>query len=92
MADVIGNGDPPNILDPAATAAETMLYKHATVRHMSYSVATTRLAADLVDSVCESNRIALYVLLPHQVIEAMITKHGIFTGGDIAKLRESSPL
>jgi len=45
MADVIANGDPPNIraritwaypapLDPAATAVEVMLYKQATDRHM----------------------------------------------------------
>jgi hypothetical protein len=108
MADLIANGDPPNIrsrvtwnypaaLDPAATAVEVMLYKQAKDRHMAYSVATTRLATALVDSVGESNRtylktvfvgIALYALLPRQVIDAMITKHGI------AKLRAplSSPL
>ena len=70
---------------------------------MAYSVATTRLATALVDSVGETNRtylktvfvgIALYALLPRQVIDAMITKHGVFTGDDIAKLRAplSSPL
>jgi hypothetical protein len=100
MADVIANGDPPNIraritwaypaaLDPAATAVEVMLCKQATDRRM--------------DSVGETNRtylktvfvgIALYALLPRQVIDAMITKHGVFTGDDIAKLRASlsSPL
>ena len=114
MADVIANGDPPNIraritwaypapLDPAATAVEVMLYKQATDRHMAYSVATTRLSTALVDSVGDPNKtylktffagIALYALLPRQVIDAMITKHGVFTGDDIAKLREllSSPL
>ena len=62
MADVIGNGDPPNIraritwnypaaLDAAATAVEVMMYKQATDRHMAYCVATTRLATALVDSV-----------------------------------------
>ncbi len=106
MADVIANGITwayPAALDPAATAVEVMLYKQATDRHMTYSVATTRLATALVDSVGESNRtylktvfvgIALYALLPRQVIDAMITKHGVFTGDDIAKLRAplSSPL
>ena len=114
MADVIANGDPPNIrarvtwaypadLDPAATAVEVMMYKQATDRHMAYSAATTRLATALVDSVGETNRtylktvfagIALYALLPRQVIDAMIAKHGVFTGDDIAKLRAplSSPL
>jgi hypothetical protein len=62
MADVIANGDAPNIraritwnypgaIDAAATAAEVMLYKQATERHMAYSVATTRLSTTLVDSV-----------------------------------------
>ena len=114
MADVIGNGDPPNIraritwaypaaLDAAATAVEVMMYKQATDRHMAYCVATTRLATALVDSVGETNKtflktvfpgIALYALLPRQVIDAMITKHGVLTGDDIAKLRAplSSPL
>ncbi len=79
----------PAALDPVATAVEVMLYKQATDRHIAYSVATTRLAtALLVDSVGESNRtylktvfagIALYALLPRQVIDAMITKHGVFT-------------
>jgi hypothetical protein len=114
MADIIANGDSPNIraritwtypaaLDPAATAVEVMLYKQATDMHMAYSVTTTRLATALVDSVGEFNRtylktafagIALYALLPRQVIDAMITKNGIFTGNDIAKLRAplSSPL
>ena len=111
MADVIANGDAPNIraritwnypgaLDAAATAAEVMLYKQATDRHMAYCVATTRLATALVDSVGETNKtflktvfpgIALYALLPRQVIDAMITKHGVLTGDDIAKLR-ASPL
>ncbi len=59
---------------------------------MGYSVATTRLATALVDSVGESYRIyrktgfvgiVLYALLPIQVIDAMITKHGVFTGDDI---------
>jgi hypothetical protein len=53
-----------------------MLYKQATDRHMAYCVATTRLAAALVDSVGETNKtyfetvfagIALYALLPRQV-------------------------
>ena len=114
MADVIANGDPPNIraritwaypapLDPAATAVEVMLYKQATDRHMAYSVATTRLSTALVDSVGDPNKtylktvfagIALYALLPRQVIDAMITKHGVFTGDDINRLRAplSSPL
>jgi hypothetical protein len=93
----------PATLDPAATAVEVMLYKQATDRHMAYSVATTHLATALVDSVGEFNRtylkpvfvrIALYTLLPRQVIDAMITKHGVFTGNNIAKLRSplSSPL
>ncbi len=79
-----------------------MLYKQATDRHMAYSVATTRLSTTLVDSVVESNKtclktvfagIAMYALLPRQVIDAMITKHGVFTG-DISRLRAplSSPL
>jgi hypothetical protein len=107
MADVIANGDPPNIracitwaypavLDPAPTAVEVMLYKQAANSHMAYSVATTRLATALVHSVGESNRtylkfyfagIALYALLLRQVIDAMITKHGVFTGDDISNLR-----
>ncbi len=56
-----------------------------------------------MDSVGESNKtylktvfvgIALYALLPRQVIDAMITKHGVFTGDDISRLRAplSSPL
>jgi hypothetical protein len=68
-----------------------------------HSVATTRLSTALVDNVGESNKtylktvfvgITLYALLPRQVIDAMITKHGVFTGDDIAKLRAplSSPL
>ena len=68
MADVIANGDPPDIraritwafpapIDPAATAAVVMLYKQATDRHMAYSVATTRLSTALVDSVGESNKL-----------------------------------
>jgi hypothetical protein len=80
-----------------------MMYKQPTDRHMAYSVATTRLSTALVNSVGESNKtylktvfvgIALYALLPRQVIDAMITKHGVFTGDDIAKLRAplSSPL
>jgi hypothetical protein len=55
LAEVIANGDPPNIraritwaypapIDPAAAAAAVMLYKQATDRHMAYSVATTRLS------------------------------------------------
>jgi hypothetical protein len=106
MADVIANGDPPDIraritwafpapIDPAATAAVVMLYKQATDRHMAYSVATTRLSTALVDSVGESNKtylkavfagIALYALLPRQVIDAMMIKHGVFTGDDINRL------
>jgi hypothetical protein len=67
MADVIANGDPPNIrarvtwaypasLDANATPVEVMMYKQATDRHMAYSVATTRLSTALVDSVGESNK------------------------------------
>jgi hypothetical protein len=70
---------------------------------MAYSVATTRLSTALVDSVGESNKtylktvfvgIALCALLPRQVIDVMITKQGVFTGDDIAKLGGplSSPL
>ncbi len=116
LADVIANGDAPNIraritwaypgaLDAAATATQVMLYKQATDRHMAYSVATTstRLSTALEDSVGKSNKtylktvfvgIALYALLPRQVIDAMITKHGIFTGDDISRLRAplSNPL
>jgi hypothetical protein len=63
--------------------SNNMLNKQATDRHMAYSVAVTRLATALVDSVGEFNRtylktvvagIALYALLPRQVIHAMITK------------------
>ncbi len=63
MTDVIANGDSSNIraritwnypgaIDTNATAAEVMLYKQATERHMAYtsSVATTRLSTALVDS------------------------------------------
>ncbi len=97
----------PGAIDAAATAAEVMLYlvqaAQATERHMAYSVATTRLSTALVDSVGESNKtylktvfvgIALYALLPRQVIDAMITKHGVLTGDDISRLRAplSSPL
>ena len=90
----------PAPIDPAATAAVVMLYKQATDRHMAYSVATTRLATALVDSVgvrylkTVFAGIALYALLPRQVIDAMITKHGVFTGDDINRLRAplSSPL
>jgi hypothetical protein len=84
LADVIANGDAPNIraritwnypgaIDAAATAAEVMLYKQATERHMAYSVATTRLSTALVNSFGESNKtclktvfagIALYALAP----------------------------
>ncbi len=66
MADVLANGDAPNIrariawgpppaLDPAATAVEIMLYKQATDRHQAYNVASTCLstALALVDSVGE---------------------------------------
>jgi hypothetical protein len=60
MAGVIANGDRPNIrtritwnypraMDAVATAAEVMLYKQATERHMAYSVATTHLSTALVD-------------------------------------------
>jgi hypothetical protein len=69
---------------------------------MAYSVATTRLATALVDSVGETNRtylktvfvgIALYALLPHQAIDAMIKKHGVFTGHRRRHCQaESSPL
>jgi hypothetical protein len=82
MADVIANGDPPNIRARITWAYPATL---ATDRQMSYSVATTRLSTALVDSVGESNKtylktgfvgIALCALLPRQVIDAMITKHG----------------
>ena len=74
MADVIANGDPPDIraritwaypapLAAAATAVEVMLYKQATDRHMAYSVATTRLSTALVDSVGESNKTYLKTVL-----------------------------
>jgi hypothetical protein len=51
----------------------------------TYSVVTTRLSTALVDSVGDPNKtylktvfagIALYALLPRQVIDAMITKLG----------------
>jgi hypothetical protein len=62
---------------------------------MLYKQATTRLSTALVNSVGDSNKtylkmvfagIALYVLLflPRQVIDAMLTKHGVLTGVDIA--------
>jgi hypothetical protein len=56
MADVIANGDPPNIharitwnnpgaINADGTAAEVMLYKQATERHTAYTVALPLLAS-----------------------------------------------
>jgi hypothetical protein len=67
MADVMANGDAPNIraritwnypgpMNNAATATQVMLYKQATDRHMAYSVAATRLSTALVDSVGDSDK------------------------------------
>jgi hypothetical protein len=83
---------------PMNNASQVMLCKQATDRHMAYSVTATRLSTVLVDSVGDSNKtylktvfagIALYALLPRQVIDAMTTKHGVLTGDDISKLRAS---
>ena len=93
----------PNALDAAASAAEVVIWRQATDRNHAYNVAGTRLSAALLASIGEANRthlqsvlpgIALYALLPRQVIDAMVARHGILTSDDVNRLRLplSSPL
>jgi hypothetical protein len=93
----------PNALDAAASAAEVVIWRQATDRNHAYNVAGTRLSAALLASIGEANKthlqsvlpgIALYALLPRQVIDAMVARHGILTSDDVNRLRLplSSPL
>jgi hypothetical protein len=86
----------PNALDAAASAAEVVIWRQATDRNHAYNVAGTRLSAALLASIGEANRthlqsvlpgIALYALLPRQVIDAMVARHGILTSDDVNRLR-----
>ncbi len=90
MADVLANGDPPNIrgriawgppppLDPAATAVEIMLYKQATDRHQAYNVASTCLSTALVDSVGESNKTYLKTVFAGVALYALLPRQVIGT-------------
>ena len=90
-------------MDAAATAAEVIIWRQATDRNHAYNVAGTRLSAALLASIGEANKthlqsvlpgIALYALLPRQVIDAMVARHGILTSDDVNRLRLplSSPL
>jgi hypothetical protein len=88
MADVMANGDAPNIraritwnypgpMNNAATSAQVMLYKQATDRHMAYSVATTRLSTTLVDSVGDSNKTYLKTVFAGITLYALLPRQVI---------------
>ncbi len=72
------------------------IYKEELQQHKDFSIASSSLTTALLDRIGGVNRTHLktnfpqlksYMLTPRHVIDAILTKHGVATSDDVAKLR-----
>ena len=78
-----------------AASAVVNIHRMAVAKHQDYSFASTTLTTALLASIGEANEdtlrttfpaLAPYMLIPRQIVDTMLAKHGVVTGDDVSKL------